>query len=328
MDALLPLRRGRKIVAIESVDRAGLGACRKRLGARAARWLQATGFTAAAGEIVLLPTADGTLQRVLAGVDRSEPLWALGHLASKLPAGSYVLAAEGVLADARLAALGFALGAYRYTRYKPRGVRRRGWPSTRRCMPNWRRCWRRRRGCATWSTRRPRTWVRSSWPVRYASSRKAHTATVREWVGDDAARGRLSGHPRRRPRQSSRTAADRTALGQPRAPAAGAGRQGRVLRHRRPRPQDRRRHALDEEGHGRRRTRAGAGRLGDAGEPAGTPDPADSGGGKRHRRRCLSPRRGDHHAQRPQRRDRQHRRRGPPDPRATRWPTPASSSRT
>ena len=118
MDALMPLRRGRKAVAIETVDRAGLATCRKRLGARAARWLQATGFTGAAGQVALLPAADGSLQRVLAGVDRSEPLWALGQLASTLPPGTYALAAEGVLADARLAALSFALGAYRYTRYK------------------------------------------------------------------------------------------------------------------------------------------------------------------------------------------------------------------
>ena len=118
MDALMPLRRGRKAVAIETVDRASLGACRKRLGARATRWLRATGFSAEPGQIALLPAADGTLQRVLAGVDRSEPLWALGHLASTLPPSAYALAAEGVLADARLAALGFALGAYRYTRYK------------------------------------------------------------------------------------------------------------------------------------------------------------------------------------------------------------------
>ena len=73
------------------------------------------------------------------------------------------------------------------------------------------------------------------------------------------ARAQLPGDPRRRPRLAPRAAPDRIALGQRRASARRAGRQGRVLRHRRPRHQDRRRHAQHEEGHGRRRARDRAG---------------------------------------------------------------------
>ncbi len=118
MSVLIAARRGLRVVPLETVDAAALPACRKRLSAAQRRWLDASGFDARSGTVALLPDARGGLTRVLAGVAREDPLWALGGLARQLPAGTYALAPEGVLADARLAAFGFALGAYRYTRYR------------------------------------------------------------------------------------------------------------------------------------------------------------------------------------------------------------------
>ena len=117
MSVLIAARRGLRVVPLETVDAAALPACRKRLSAVQRRWLDASGFDARSGAVALLPDARGGLARVLAGVAREDSLWALGGLARQLPVGAYALAPEGVLADARLAALGFALGAYRYTRY-------------------------------------------------------------------------------------------------------------------------------------------------------------------------------------------------------------------
>ena len=107
-----------KSIPIETVDAAALKACMRRLDGMQRRWLAAGDFTGKPGSIALLPDARGGIARVLAGVDRDDTLWALGALAHQLPPGDYRLAPEGVLADQVLAALGFALGAYRYTRYR------------------------------------------------------------------------------------------------------------------------------------------------------------------------------------------------------------------
>ncbi|MCE5233662.1 MAG: leucyl aminopeptidase family protein [Mizugakiibacter sp.] len=116
--SLAELRRGARAVPVESVDRAHLAAARKRLDAAQRRWLDAAGFDAAPGTLCLLPDAQGRRARVLAGVDADEPLWAFGALAHALPEGDYRLADEGVLAERELVALGWALGAYRYARYR------------------------------------------------------------------------------------------------------------------------------------------------------------------------------------------------------------------
>ncbi len=60
----------------------------------------------------------GKLVRVLAGVDPHDPLAALAALPCSLPEATYHLAAESVLADPLQAALGWALGAYQFNRYR------------------------------------------------------------------------------------------------------------------------------------------------------------------------------------------------------------------
>ncbi|MDO1527694.1 leucyl aminopeptidase family protein [Fulvimonas sp. R45] len=108
----------RQRTAIEAVDAARLAAARRRLTAAQRRWLDVAGFDAAPGRVALLPDVSGKLERVLAGVDAAEPLAALAALPLQLPDGCYQLAGEGVPLDATLAALGWALGAYQFTRYR------------------------------------------------------------------------------------------------------------------------------------------------------------------------------------------------------------------
>jgi leucyl aminopeptidase len=83
---------------------------------------EASGFEPAAGRHAFLPGPDGTLAGVLFGQeDDGKPgdAFLAGKLAGVLPSGAYRFA--NAPRDARLAALGFALGAYRFTRYgKPR----------------------------------------------------------------------------------------------------------------------------------------------------------------------------------------------------------------
>jgi leucyl aminopeptidase len=88
-------------------------------------WVAATGFKAEAGEVALLPDAAGGLARVLVGWKPEEPVWALAGLPERLPERRYRLDGAPAAAASRLA-LGWALGAYAFTRYKKRD---KGWPS-------------------------------------------------------------------------------------------------------------------------------------------------------------------------------------------------------
>ncbi|GAA0651092.1 leucyl aminopeptidase family protein [Brevundimonas lenta] len=84
-----------------------------------AAWARANDFTGKAGQLLLLPGPDGAVAGALFGAgDAFDPMSARG-LTARLPEGLWRL--EGVSADdAGRAALAFALGAYRFDRYKAR----------------------------------------------------------------------------------------------------------------------------------------------------------------------------------------------------------------
>jgi leucyl aminopeptidase len=105
-------------VAIEMVDSAHYRQATRRLDAAHRRWLEQTGFQPRPGRIALLPDSNGKLARVLVAVDPAEPLAALAALPFALPMGTYHLAAESAPTDTRQAALGWALGGYRFDRYR------------------------------------------------------------------------------------------------------------------------------------------------------------------------------------------------------------------
>ncbi len=80
-------------------------------------WLSATDFKAEAGEIRLVPAADGTIAGVALGLGVTPDLWTFGALADALPEGLYrFVGLDDALATA--AASGWLLGAYAFTRYK------------------------------------------------------------------------------------------------------------------------------------------------------------------------------------------------------------------
>ena len=86
---------------------------------QARRWAEAAGFENGPGKTLLTPDGEGGLAGAVFGVESDDarqinPFLA-GRLVGALPAGTYRF--EGALRDARLAALGFALGSYRFTRY-------------------------------------------------------------------------------------------------------------------------------------------------------------------------------------------------------------------
>ena len=108
----------RHSIALETVDAKHLAAARKRLTAPQRRALDDSGFVANPGTFTLINDAGGKLVRVMAGVAVGDSLGALSGLPVTLPEATYHLADESVLADPLQAALGWAFGAYQFTRYR------------------------------------------------------------------------------------------------------------------------------------------------------------------------------------------------------------------
>jgi leucyl aminopeptidase len=78
-------------------------------------------FKGKAGQVLTVPGPEGTLQSVLFGLGAGGDAMAFRTLAGKLPAGTYRIARapDGMAADQ--IALAFALGSYRFDRYKAHG---------------------------------------------------------------------------------------------------------------------------------------------------------------------------------------------------------------
>ncbi len=114
-------------VPIHTVSAAGFDTWLAGVPARARAWLRATGFCGRAGQISLLAADDGALESVYLGLPVVEKnvaavddgaLWAFAACPSGLPAGTYALAGRISAALADQAALGWALGSYRFERYR------------------------------------------------------------------------------------------------------------------------------------------------------------------------------------------------------------------
>lgn len=120
MHGLIESARGGKAVAVIGVDKRNLRGVAEKLGKAAALWVRASGFAGESGKFCLVPDAQGHLRAVLVGVARSDDLYALAALPQGLPSGDYRLDDAGVALDPVRAALGWGLGAYRFSRYRKR----------------------------------------------------------------------------------------------------------------------------------------------------------------------------------------------------------------
>ena len=88
-------------------------------------WIETNGFTAEPGSVCLLPTAKGKPERILFGLDDSDP-WCWAQLPAKLAKGFYRIDGDLDGRTAGWAAMGWELGCYQFTRY--RGRNGRDWP--------------------------------------------------------------------------------------------------------------------------------------------------------------------------------------------------------
>jgi leucyl aminopeptidase len=90
------------------------------LPAQARQFAQANGFAAKPGECLTLPSAGGAIAHVIFGLEDETAKWRdlfrPGQLPGLLPPGVYRFA--NAPHDIRLAALAFALGSYRFNRYR------------------------------------------------------------------------------------------------------------------------------------------------------------------------------------------------------------------
>ncbi|HZE45793.1 MAG TPA: leucyl aminopeptidase family protein [Xanthobacteraceae bacterium] len=107
-------------VPVTFVNAANWRGVREHLDSRERAFTEAAGFEPKAGRHLLLPGADGSLSGVLfaleAADDPHRDLFRPGTLTSIVPPGAYRFA--NAAHDQKLAALAFALGSYRFTRYR------------------------------------------------------------------------------------------------------------------------------------------------------------------------------------------------------------------
>jgi leucyl aminopeptidase len=118
MDSIFVARGTANAIPIWFVTAANYAEVRKMLGGEAAAFADAAGFEPKAGRHLLLPGKKGLggVLFALEGADDAKDLFLPGRLPQQLPEGVYRFANEPH--DARLAALAFALGSYRFTRYR------------------------------------------------------------------------------------------------------------------------------------------------------------------------------------------------------------------
>jgi len=107
-------------IPITFVTKTTWDAIRNELPAPARQFAEANGFAAKPGKCLTLPAADGSIAHVLFGLEdethKARDPFRTGALPGLLPSGVYRFA--NAPHDARLAALGFALGCYRFGRYR------------------------------------------------------------------------------------------------------------------------------------------------------------------------------------------------------------------
>src|SRR4051812_39897604 len=110
----------RSAIPITFVTKATWSDISATLPPQARQFAQANGFAAKPGECLTLPAADGAIAHVVFGLDDETAKWRdlfrPGQLPGLLPAGVYRFA--NAPHDTRLAALAFALGGYRFSRYR------------------------------------------------------------------------------------------------------------------------------------------------------------------------------------------------------------------
>jgi leucyl aminopeptidase len=117
-EILLDADAAKDAVPITACRTAGLDQLLAELSPRQAAWAQANNFKGESGRALVCPDEQGAVEQVLFGLGEDETAdpFLPGKLAKLLPPGTYSFG-DGI-ADERLAALGWLLEAYDFTRYR------------------------------------------------------------------------------------------------------------------------------------------------------------------------------------------------------------------
>jgi leucyl aminopeptidase len=122
MLAYLTPNASKSTLPLTALTRKTLAAWLSRQSAKVQRWVKSTHFAANDGELCLVPGTDGGLGRALVGVTSLDDPWGYSLLPARLPKGRYRLDPAPESAQANAITLGWALGTYRFTRYKNQDV--------------------------------------------------------------------------------------------------------------------------------------------------------------------------------------------------------------
>ena len=97
-----------------------------------AAWVKSCGFKAGAGKLLQLPSADGAVAGIVFGLGRDEDPFQCAALPGLLPEGSYRLASWPASRSGTMLALAWAMGHYRFSRFKGGDPQKQGavlvWP--------------------------------------------------------------------------------------------------------------------------------------------------------------------------------------------------------
>ena len=130
------IQRAGKSVPVTPLSEKRLPGWLKEQSAQLQAWLRASDFKARPGSWCLLPDGRGQPSQVLVGVEEGIDRWSLGVLPGALPQGTYRLAdaiADSISdAEATAYAFAWAMGCYRFARYKSEAKEfaRLVWPKT------------------------------------------------------------------------------------------------------------------------------------------------------------------------------------------------------
>ena len=241
IDAWIRPEDAASVVPLILVDNTDFDAIIKPLGDAVGRSCVANGFRGESGRCLGIAAADGGKSIMLAGCNRRDGLFALASLPVRLPEGDYALDSRGLALDPAQSALGWALGAYRYTRYRKPA---RG--SARLVVDDSVRAQVKSQAEAAYLTRDLiNTPTQDMGPADLAEQVRAtgRTPCLRTTASGLATTCCADNFPTiHAVGRAARHRAPRLAMlahGACRRTACGPGRQGRVFRHRRPRSEDR-----------------------------------------------------------------------------------------
>jgi leucyl aminopeptidase len=107
-----------KTIPIQLINTDKFPAWVKKQPADLKKWLALHEFAGKAGSYIALPDTNGTIDKILCGVEFPLNIWSIAHLPTKIPAGTYHMEGSFKADEANNLTLGWALATYEFSKYK------------------------------------------------------------------------------------------------------------------------------------------------------------------------------------------------------------------